>query len=33
MIVDRHEGQLSASPADPHGAIFRIILPLARLPH
>jgi signal transduction histidine kinase len=27
MIVERHEGQLSVSSADPHGAIFRITLP------
>jgi signal transduction histidine kinase len=27
MIVERHEGQLSVSSADPRGAIFRIILP------
>jgi signal transduction histidine kinase len=27
MIVERHEGRLSVSSADPHGAIFRITLP------
>jgi signal transduction histidine kinase len=27
MIVERHEGRLSVSSADPRGAIFRIILP------
>lgn len=27
MIVERHGGQLSASPARPHGAIFQIALP------
>jgi signal transduction histidine kinase len=27
MIVERHEGRLAASSADPHGAIFRIMLP------
>jgi signal transduction histidine kinase len=27
MIVERHEGRLSASSANPHGAIFRIVLP------
>jgi signal transduction histidine kinase len=33
MIVQRHKGQLSVSSADPHGAIFRIILPRANLLH
>jgi C4-dicarboxylate-specific signal transduction histidine kinase len=33
MIVERHDGQLSVSPADPRGAIFRIILPQINLPH
>jgi signal transduction histidine kinase len=32
MIVERHEGQLSVSPAEPHGAIFRISLPQVGLP-
>jgi signal transduction histidine kinase len=27
MIVERHEGQLAVSSANPHGAIFRIMLP------
>ena len=27
MIIDRHAGQLSAAPAEPHGSIFRIVLP------
>ena len=27
MIIERHAGHLSASPARPHGAIFRIVLP------
>ena len=27
MIVDRHEGQLSVSPATPRGASFRVVLP------
>jgi K+-sensing histidine kinase KdpD len=27
MIVERHEGQLSASPANPHGVVFQIVLP------
>jgi len=27
MIVERHDGQLSVSSADPRGAIFRIVLP------
>ena len=29
MIVERHEGTLSVSNAIPHGAIFRVILPVA----
>ena len=33
MIVERHEGQLLVSSADPRGAIFRIILPQANLHH
>jgi signal transduction histidine kinase len=32
MIVERHGGQMSASPADPRGAIFRITLPQIKLP-
>ena len=31
MIVERHEGQLVASSANPHGAIFRITLPQMKL--
>ena len=30
MIVERHEGQLSVSPADPRGSIFRIVLPAGK---
>lgn len=33
MIVDRHGGQLSASPAHPRGAVFRMVLPQTSLPH
>ena len=33
MIVERHDGKLSVSSADPHGAIFRIKLPEMKLPH
>jgi signal transduction histidine kinase len=33
MIVERHEGRLSATSADPRGAVFRIVLPQANLPH
>ena len=33
MIIERHEGQLSVSSADQHGAIFRIVLPRMELPH
>jgi signal transduction histidine kinase len=28
MIIQRHSGQLSAAPAHPRGAIFRVVLPL-----
>jgi signal transduction histidine kinase len=31
MIVERHEGQISTSPAQPHGAIFRVVLPIPRI--
>jgi len=31
MIVQRHEGRLSAAPAEPTGSIFRVALPAARL--
>jgi len=27
MIVERHEGELSVSPAHPHGVVFQIVLP------
>jgi two-component system, NtrC family, sensor kinase len=30
MIIERHAGQLSASPAHPHGSIFRVLLPIAQ---
>ena len=30
MIVQRHEGQLSASPAHPRGSVFQVILPAQR---
>jgi signal transduction histidine kinase len=33
MIVERHEGRLVVSSANPHGAIFRIMLPQMKLPH
>jgi signal transduction histidine kinase len=33
MIVERHGGQLSASPAHPRGAVFRMVLPQSSLPH
>ena len=33
MIVERHEGKLSVSPAQPHGCIFQIVLPRMNLPH
>jgi signal transduction histidine kinase len=32
MIVERHEGRLAVSSANPHGAIFRIMLPQMKLP-
>ena len=31
MIVQRHEGRLSAAPAVPTGSIFRVTLPAARV--
>lgn len=31
MIIGRHEGRLSVSPAHPNGAVFRVILPRAWL--
>ncbi len=33
MIIERHEGQLSVSSANPHGAVFRIKLPQIKLPY
>ena len=33
MIIDRHGGRLSASPAHPRGAVFRMVLPQGSLPH
>ena len=30
MIIERHEGQLTASPAHPRGSVFRVLLPTAR---
>jgi signal transduction histidine kinase len=33
MIVERHDGKLSVSSADPHGAIFRIKFPQMKQPH
>jgi signal transduction histidine kinase len=27
MIIERHEGQLVVSSADPHGAVFQITIP------
>jgi signal transduction histidine kinase len=33
MIVERHEGELSVTSASPHGAIFRIKLPLPKQSH
>ena len=32
MIVERHEGRLGVSSANPHGAIFRIMLPQMKSP-
>jgi signal transduction histidine kinase len=32
-IVDRHGGQLSASPVHPRGTVFRMTLPREALPH
>jgi signal transduction histidine kinase len=28
MIIERHSGELSVSPAYPRGSIFRIVLPI-----
>jgi signal transduction histidine kinase len=33
MIVERHDGKLSVSSAQPHGAIFRIELPQMKSLH
>jgi signal transduction histidine kinase len=33
MIIERHAGQLSASPVHPHGTMFRIVLTEMKLPH
>jgi signal transduction histidine kinase len=33
MIVERHHGELSFSPANPRGAIFRVVLPRSHLAH
>ena len=30
MIIERHEGRLSAAPAHPRGAVFRMVLPAGR---
>jgi len=30
MIIERHGGQLSVSPAQPRGSIFRVVLPVGR---
>jgi C4-dicarboxylate-specific signal transduction histidine kinase len=32
MIVERHQGELSASPAHPHGVVFQIALPQTAVP-
>ena len=28
MIVERHEGKLSVVPANPHGCVFRVVMPV-----
>ncbi|MEJ0075980.1 MAG: MASE4 domain-containing protein [Alphaproteobacteria bacterium] len=33
MIVERHDGKLSFAPANPRGAIFRVVLPQVPLTH
>ena len=33
LIIDRHGGQISASPAHPRGTVFRMVLPQGSLPH
>jgi signal transduction histidine kinase len=30
MIIERHGGQLSVTPAQPRGSIFRVVLPVGR---
>jgi two-component system sensor histidine kinase CiaH len=30
MIVQRHSGQLSATPAHPRGSIFQVVLPMGQ---
>jgi signal transduction histidine kinase len=32
MIIERHQGQLSVSSANPHGAVCRIKLPQMKSP-
>jgi len=27
MIIERHAGQLSVTPAEPQGSVFRVLLP------
>ena len=31
MIIERHAGQLSVTPAQPHGSIFRVLLPAGQI--
>ena len=31
MIIERHEGELSAAPAHPRGSVFRVVLPAANI--
>jgi K+-sensing histidine kinase KdpD len=31
MIIERHAGQLSVSPAQPRGSIFRVLLPAGQI--
>jgi K+-sensing histidine kinase KdpD len=28
MIVERHDGKISASPAQPRGTLFQVVLPI-----